>query len=212
MVFYSFRLYCTWHVDQTWHKNLCNIDSKDNQITAYKQLRTLLHERDPSAFMIMVNNFVTSLLSDKTTIQFRSYFRDHYLKSTAAWAYYYRLNAGPNKNMHIERMRSTLKYLYLHGKVVKRLDKALMKFVRDKLFDRLIILNKEKISTKVKEIRSRHRTSETLDINSVLANEMGWTVPSQSSQEIYSIEKRLAACDCKLICTGCGSCILLHVR
>ena len=167
MLFYSFRLYCTWHVDRAWRKNLCKIDSKDKQVTVYKQLRTLLHERDPSAFLIMVNNFVTSLLSDETTIEFGNYFRDHYSKSTAAWDYCYRLNAGLNTNMHIERMHRTIKYLYLHGKVVKRLDKAvtaLMKFVRDKLFDQLIVLNKGKISTKVKEIRSRHRTSETLDV------------------------------------------------
>jgi regulator of sirC expression with transglutaminase-like and TPR domain len=47
--------------------------------------------------------------------------------------------------MHLERMHRTLKYIYLKGKTVKRLDKAInaiMKLVRDKLYEKLIIIRK----------------------------------------------------------------------
>ncbi|KAF0761125.1 MULE domain-containing protein [Aphis craccivora] len=40
------RLYCTWHVDRAWRKNLIKIKSKDKQCETYKLLRTLLHEPD----------------------------------------------------------------------------------------------------------------------------------------------------------------------
>jgi hypothetical protein len=45
--------------------------------------------------------------------------------------------------MNLENMHKVLKHTYFGGKKVKRMDKAiivLMKFIRDKLFDRLIVL------------------------------------------------------------------------
>jgi len=42
------RLYCTWHVDRAWRKNLVKIKFKDKQCETYKLLRTLLHEQDPN--------------------------------------------------------------------------------------------------------------------------------------------------------------------
>ena len=85
-----------------------------------------------------------------------------------SWAYCHRLQGGLNTNMHIERMHHTIKYVYLHGKNVKRLDKAiiaLMSFVRDKLFDRLIVLSKGKLTTKLKDIRKRHKSVTEINAN-----------------------------------------------
>jgi hypothetical protein len=62
---------------------------------------------------------------------------------------------------------------HFNGRKVKRLDKAIteiLKFVRDKLFDRLITTNKGKLCSKLKELRVRHRTSEKLDINQITKN------------------------------------------
>lgn len=38
------RLFCTWHVDQAWRKNLRKINNKDKKINVYKMLRVLLTE------------------------------------------------------------------------------------------------------------------------------------------------------------------------
>jgi len=57
--------------------------------------------------------------------------------------------------MHIERMHRTLKHIYLQGKKVKRLDKSLyslMKFIRDRSVDRLIVVHKGKVTSKIKEL------------------------------------------------------------
>lgn len=176
----------------------------------YKQLRTLLQERDENAFVVLLNNFITSLFTKESTIEFGKYFKAHYLNNCESWAYCYRINAGLNTNMHIERMHRTIKYLYLGGKHVKRLDKAvsaIMKFTKDKLFERLIVLNKGKISSKITHIRLRHRSSEILDLSIVREMETGWQVASSSSNDIYIVEERNLSCNCKLVCQDCQTCL-----
>lgn len=100
------------------------------------------------------------MLSSSETEEFGHYFKKYYMENADLWAYCFRIGAGINTNMHIERMHQTIKYLYLHGKKVQRLDKTidiLMKFVKDKLFERVITMNKGKISSKIKELRNRHK-------------------------------------------------------
>lgn len=73
--------------------------------------------------------------------------------------------------MHIERMHRTLKHIYLQGKKVKLLDKSLhqlMQFIRDKLIYSLIVLHKGKTSSKVKELRKRHKTSLEMSYKTVI--------------------------------------------
>lgn len=137
------------------------------------------------------------------------------MHNVTSWSYCHRLHSGLNTNMHIERMHQSIKYLYLHGKANKRLDKAInaiLKFVRDKLFDQIISQNKGKLCTKIKILRQRHKTSENLDINSVLVTESTdstttWQVPSLSLNEIYIVEERKTDCNCKLLCSDCNVCL-----
>lgn len=157
----------------------------------------------------MCNSFLASLLSDPETADFGHYFENHYVDNINAWAYCYRLNSGINTNMFLERMHRTLKYIYFNGKVNKRLDCALgilMKFIRDKLFDRLIVINKGKVTTKIKTLRDRHKKIENLDCKSILQTDEGWQVPSSSSNRIYLVEERQPNCSCKLVCTDCEAC------
>lgn len=159
----------------------------------YKQLRTLLQETDVTAFTDMLPNFLTSLLSSAKTQEFGQYFEKYYINNSVSWAYCYRLHAGINTNMSIERMHQTIKYLYLNGKQVRRLDKTiniLMKLIKDKLFERLITLNKGKISGKIKELRKRHKSSLNLDKGIVLLSNNGWEVPSSSTNEVYQVQKK----------------------
>ncbi|KAL1514048.1 hypothetical protein ABEB36_003371 [Hypothenemus hampei] len=207
------RLYCTWHIDRAWRKNLSKIGSKEKQADVYKQLRIILQETDSSAFHIMIQEFCTKNSSDPETIEFINYFKDNYLKNFKLWAYCCRLQAGLNTNMHIERIHRTIKYIYFRGRNIKRLDKcihALMTFVRDKLFDRLIVLNKGKISSKLATIRSRHKTSLEMSLNLIVSVENGWQVASSNCNELYLIQEVDINCKCQLICTGCGDVCLHH--
>lgn len=173
-------------------------------------LRTILQERDIVAFSAMIQQFIAYCASDSDTKEFGQYFKWHYLNKVQSWAYCYRLRSGLNTSMYLERMHRTVKYLYLKGKFVKRLDKtinAIMKFVRDKLFERLITIYKGKVCTKLSDIRQRHKTSLTLNLESIIQNEIGWEVPSASSSEMYIIEEKKADCSCQLRCTECQACL-----
>ena len=105
------------------------------------------------------------LKTDSETEEFALYFEEQCTKNPNAWANCHRLHAGLNTNMHIERMHKSIKYFYLKGKNVNRLDKtlnAIMTFVRDKLVGRLIMIYKGKLSSKFQDLRRRHKASINL--------------------------------------------------
>ncbi|GFT99517.1 uncharacterized protein NPIL_110731 [Nephila pilipes] len=174
------RLFCAWHIDRAWRKNLKKIKGAEKQAKTYKIIRSLLEERDIYTFQTLTEAAIKFLKGDPDTIEFSNYFETYYLQNISSWAYCYRLHSGINTNMHIERMHRTSKYIYLHGKNVKRLDKAIhgiMRFVRDKMIDRLITSNKGKLTSKIRDLRIRHKTSETLSLL-VMENENGWILKS----------------------------------
>jgi hypothetical protein len=180
------------------------------QAEAYQMLRTLLQERDETAFLQMLQTFFIICKRSPETIEFGNYFEHHYTKNIKSWAYCYRLRCDLNTNMHLERMHRTIKHIYLDGKFVKRFDKAisaLMKFVRGKLFERLIIIHSGKLTSKLRDLRQRHKTSLSLNLDSVIRTDMGWQVASNSSNEMYLIEEIKESCTCQLVCDECNSCL-----
>lgn len=59
-------------------------------------------------------------------------------------------------------MHKTIKYFYLEGKVVKRLDKgitAVLKYKRDKIVSRIIKITKGVNNSHIQDIHKRHRTA-----------------------------------------------------
>lgn len=160
----------------------------------------------------MFERFLNSCLADPDSARFAKYLNDNYRNNIKSWAYCFRLHSGLNTNMHLERMHKTIKYLYLKGKHNKRLDKAIfyiMKFVRDKLFDRLITLNKGKLTSKLKDLRSRHKKSYELDTSQLMKVDGTWQILSLSSKnpEFYQIYDNIENCDCQLFCSDCKICI-----
>lgn len=174
----------------------------------------MLQETDTRAFLSMMEYFVSTRSCDPDTTDFAEYFKNNYSNNTYSWAYCFRLHSGLNTNMHIERMHKPITYIYFNGQKVKRLDKAIheiQKFVRDRLFNRLIVLNKGKLSNKLKELRERHKTSEKLSSNLVAKNGNSWDITSSSPGcfDVYIIQQNENSfpCNCKLICTECNVCI-----
>lgn len=172
-------------------------------------IRVLLQERDVYTFTTLLEKFRTYCLESPETIEFGKYF-ELYANKPELWAYCFRLHSRLNTNMHLERMHRTIKYLYLNAKFTKRLDRAIsaiMKFVRDKTFERLIVIHKGKVCTKLSDLRQRHKNSESLDITKVVQTETGWIVPSTSGKELYVIEESQTECFCQLVCGQCSACI-----
>jgi len=149
---------------------------------------------------------------DEQTNEFANYFVSHYGNCVQSWAYCHRIHAGVNTNMHIERMHRTLKHIYLQGKKVKRLDKslyyALMKFIRDRSIDRLIVIHKGKITSKIKELRKRHKHCLEMSHEMVMkATEDSWDIVSEKYCEMYTVNRLKTFCDCQIKCQDCLSCI-----
>ncbi|GFX28880.1 MULE domain-containing protein [Trichonephila clavipes] len=191
------RLFCTWHVDRAWRRNLHKIQSREMRLEVYKTLRTLMEEKDVDAFNIMFNEVLKNFLENDITREFCKYFIGNYANCINSWAYCHRLQSGLNTNMHVESMHKTLKYIYLKGRNAKRLDKtiyALMRFIRDKLVDKLIVMNKGKLTSKLKDLRQRHKTSLSLSTATIIENESGYIVPSSSTHETYLIQENNTNC------------------
>lgn len=105
-------------------------------------------------------------------------------------------------------MHKILKYFYLEGKKTKRLDKgvhALMKYIRDKIIDRLIKNVKGKANSHTKNIIMRHTAAVncSFDINNLENN--SWLVTG--TNDSYCITKKQEDICCRLICLGCNICI-----
>lgn len=78
----DFRLFCAWHVDRAWRKNLCKIKSgKDQQEKVYKLLKTLVTEKEEESFKIMYLKIMTILASGKDTQDYGEYFAKEYGKN-----------------------------------------------------------------------------------------------------------------------------------
>nr|XP_015918035.2 uncharacterized protein LOC107447601 [Parasteatoda tepidariorum] len=210
------RLFCAWHVDHAWRKNLKRIVSSEKKLATYKLLKCLLYEQDEDAFLVLMNATLEKLLEDPDTVDFGQYFSKYYTENVECWAYCKRLHSGINTNMHLERMHRTLKYTYLHGKNVKRLDKAIngiMLFLRDRLYDRLIIIHKGKLTRKLVDLRNRHKKSYNCNFICVKSPDSvnEYLVTSSDGKDMYVISKNKENCLCHLKCNECNECIHSYV-
>ncbi|GFX44714.1 uncharacterized protein TNCV_2427981 [Trichonephila clavipes] len=144
-------------------------------------------------------------------IKFKIYFEQTYNKKSEVWAYCHRKWYGINTDMHIESMHRTIKHVYLQGKKVKRLDEALfslMKFVRDRVFDRLISLEKGKVSSKISQLRKRHKVGQSLTSLCIESNEDEWSVSSTRGKDIYIVKRNFTCSrECTLMCRNCNHCL-----
>ena len=164
------KLLCTWHVDRAWREKLSLIKDKQTQVAVYHNLRVLLEEKDIQKFQILLTKTIQQLqLNDET-----------YVYRKQQWARCYRQGSFINTNMYVEAFHRVLKYIYMNGRINKRVDNCintLMKITRDKAFERLIKLTKGKKTKRLIDIHKRHLTSKDMTVDSVEQVEHGvWDV------------------------------------
>jgi len=107
-------------------------------------------------FKKIVNKFIIEMMNDPETKDFGVYFERTYANRATLWAYCYRKRVEVNCNMHLESIHKTIKYHYLNGCKIGRLDKSIMtirRFTRDKKVERMIKLTKGKSTTRIQEIK-----------------------------------------------------------
>jgi len=113
--------------------------------------------------------------------------------------------------MYLEALHKSIKYCYLEGKSCKRLDlsiNALMSLVRDKSFERIIKISKQKMSYKLTQIIAAHNKSTKISPDMVVEVNGNWLVNSETDINIqYRVEKTTVSCDCLLRCNICKICV-----
>ena len=190
------------------------ITEPELQISVYHTLRVLLEEHDENKFKRLLEGALKQWQQDPKLANFYKYFSQEYLSRSSQWALSSRKKAGINTNMFVESFHRVLKYGYQKAKVNKRMDKTihlLLKYARDKLFDRLIKTEKGKNTTRIHAISQRHRFSLALstDLVSADCDELNlWNVTSTKGEEIYQVKlEQTCECKCFMRCRACGICI-----
>ncbi|GFT25772.1 uncharacterized protein NPIL_695281 [Nephila pilipes] len=126
---------------------------------------------------------VLKIFSEKDELrEFGKYFEHIYSKQTEIWAYCYRKWLGINTNMHTEKIEF--------------------------LIDSLIYLEKGKISSKIAQLRKRHKVGQELTSLCIRKNEEEWSVASTKGNEVYIVKKNVACFEgCTLMCKECNQCL-----
>ena len=106
------------------------------------------------------------------------------------------------------------KYTCFKGKANNRLDKCLVnlvKFNRDKIFERIKKLSKGKLNQKFSMIQSRHCNSLNLDFGSInQSEENSWIHKSEDGKRSYTVtlySQRFDDGQCSLKFSNCNICI-----
>ena len=101
----------------------------------------------------------------------------------------------------------------MKGKLNKIVDKCLLnliKFNKDKIFERFPKLVKRKYSFRMRYIEENHEASKRMSFNNVeVINETNFKVKSKEGVELYDvnkINKRCAVNSCKIMCPDCELC------
>ena len=92
------------------------------------------------------------------------------------------------------------KYKYLDGKVNKRVDNCLVnliKYLKDKAFDRVIKLTKGKRSKRQQSITTRHNKNILLRETQkpVRESENTWTMKSTNNSKCYTVSRNSEICN-----------------
>lgn len=208
------RLVCTWHVDKAWQEEL-RAKVKDTIVAAeiYKMLRTVLQETSVTSFQDYFSQLLERLPA--LSLEFSQYFKREWSGKKEWWAYCYRRGLGINTNMVVEAFHRVFKYSYLKGKCNKRVDNCLinlLKYVRDKSFERVIRITKGKNTHKLNVIHDRHNKSKEMNIDDVECIDDGlkWVVKNEDGQHSYTITKHDSSCtenDCQMKCIECQTCV-----
>lgn len=209
------RILCIWHVLRAWKNNLRTLKDHDKEEEIYHELKVMMDETDQNKFEIMIENAVTKWKTDISAKGFAEYFERHYKFRCTQWARCYRTTSGVNTNMYLEAFHHVLKYNFLKGKRNQRVDRlvhGLMEYLRHKTFDRIIKLEKGKITGRLAQIQNRHDASRKLpdELVSEVDSSM-WKVKSEIMDNEYTIEEVTKTCpeNCQLKCNECGICVHL---
>uniref|UniRef100_A0A0A9XRR4 DNA mismatch repair protein MutS n=2 Tax=Lygus hesperus TaxID=30085 RepID=A0A0A9XRR4_LYGHE len=200
-------LYCSWLVDSDWKSHLVTIKDKPKQDEVYRVLKKIAVEEDEDNFNIVFEEVCRWLVDDEDTLEFGKYFIEKYGCSASQWAYCCRKTLAMHSKMQLERVHKTLEHIYSGMKTTEELYKAvqdLMRFPRDRLYDRLI--RHEVVSSTLKQWEKLHNRVDLLIGCEVALERNNWVLSWPNSSKVVRISKHNVLCDCMGKCPVCGGC------
>ena len=99
------------------------IQDSDARQEVYDALVAIMYTQDLPKAQKAAKELVDSLTAHANTRVFGEYLASHWLTCVDKWALGSRTADGISSNMHVESFHRVLKYLYLNGRVCKRVDK-----------------------------------------------------------------------------------------
>ena len=115
--------------------------------------------------------------------------------------------------MFYKSFHRVFKYKYLKGKLNKRVDKCLLnmiKFNRDKIFERFSKLTKEKYISRMRYIKESYEASKQMTFSNIeVINKKNLQVKSEEGVKLYDVSKVNERClvnSCKMMCPDCELC------
>ena len=209
------RLYCSWHVDRNWRKNIFKyIKAQEDQYYAYAYLKTLQIETNEGRFRKMLQEYLGYLQG--VSPNFLNYFQNTYVNcdQILLWAACFRIGTLANTNMYSEAFHRVLKCVYFNKRQNKRVDHLLailLKYSKDKAYEQLLKVEKGKLTHRLRNVRTRHKNSEKIsNIIEIKADEE-WTINSTEHQgSTYIIKMYKKDCSCTLKCDFCQVCAHLY--
>ncbi|GFX63426.1 uncharacterized protein TNCV_3620291 [Trichonephila clavipes] len=116
------NLLCSWHVSQSWNRNLSSkVKDPELRKEMKNKLTTLVSEIDKSTFERIYDDFLQNYIKNEESKNFVEYFVKNYGGRKEKWAYCHRIGCGINVNMKLERWHRLLKYEEGNRKTIKRL-------------------------------------------------------------------------------------------
>ncbi|XP_005091692.1 uncharacterized protein LOC101864592 [Aplysia californica] len=215
------RLYCSWHVDKAWRKQLGECFGKDSErrLHTYNLLKMLQTEILGSEFRALLQ----FALSDWqiSCPKFYAYFHENYCEDNkpAFWAGCYRIGALANANMFAESFHHLLKTKYMENRGNRRIDELLvilLKIARDKAVEQLLKQEKGKVTSCITAIRNRHNRAVSMTLTGIkrvnAEDQEGWTLPSstQPGRSHFVQRTDCEECSCELVCEICHICIHMY--
>ncbi|GBN34017.1 hypothetical protein AVEN_26662-1 [Araneus ventricosus] len=210
--FSEHKLLCSFHFDKIIRSQVNRlISDKIKACEVYKILSIIFSKTGEEQFLTMFEKFKSDLIVDKDTENFGNYFLTNYEHRVKEIAKCYRLGSPVTTNNHLESFYKDLKYNFLCGKSNKRLDHCfykLMEYIKNKGCQRIIKLERGKISSQIRTILSRHKRSFQLDFNQISKEtEDSYIVKGEKSN--YNVEVKEQSCSktCSVKCSECNICI-----
>lgn len=140
---------------------------------------------------------------------FREYFETYYLAEgkVSFWAMCFRLGIHLHTNNFLESMHKVLKHIFMKGKKLRRLDLAILaylKLIDYKVHQRLV---KVIFGTRNKDCARKHSAGIKLLVFQHPRDERSFYVTSESTQDKDYLVKKLQDCNaCKARCSACKVC------